>query len=1156
MKSYKIIHLYLFIFIFLALAGDLAALNRQDAKARRVTGARLSSFVARQTSGNNFAFYLSNNGFLAINPTSPFAPGGFWPSGSTNNYLYQSGLNVLGIIDANGDGTFSDTVETSAVYDAEWREGRASGKREDPESRLFFSTDGEDFAAWPDQFRRLDDDPDSPTYGLQVPSVIGDQDIVSFFTDVDGPVFQSAGTHRLGLEVANRVVLISTGLERDIMFVHWQLTNATEYVDPAEVAIVPYDIRGVYVDIKSDFDIGIPTDDASAVLPTRQLSLAYDSDFRESAFGRQPAIYGSSILYSPAEDDGIDNPTMLEPEGNGLIDETFGDIMDAGLTHPVTGEPLVFPEEIRPLKAERFFLYTMFTFGDQRPDPFSDAEAYRILSAAPGMNLLPEFDPYADFLETAIIEDLRQNIVTGPFDMPESGEPKEIWAAFYFGRAANDPSINGQRADLSRLDPEGEFSRVLGLAEVARKTFEADFLRPKPPAAPNFRLIPGDRQVSITWDDSPVYNTLDDYALTYQAGQLTLHDSLPDGFPRITGYRAEDFEGFRVYRSLTGERADARLIAQFDLDNRIVDYTVTRTVAQAGFTGTGPFLLKLGQNTGLSFNYVDRGEDIGGLVNGVPVFYTVTSYDYNPFNFGGESLESNIGFKRQDALGRFIQQVTPRGATSSSRPGGCNSSLAAGDGALYETLSLPLIADTLGSSSDTVTVDPLDPTNRSVLRHNVVVDFLNPPRPQKASLVPSEVEIIYGQVLPDSGVFTIDSIEAAGPATSLFDIYYHYRDSQGRVAVGQALKKSFAYSASEKVASFRFDGRNDSLGVTYSSSVEIYRGGRADAKVAPLRINGTTGTLLSPGITYPHPEYRFSAIPAAVGFPGDPFVVYQPMNMDQLNSEYIGGESARTTSNMAAFAPGDIEITWESETRIARVFDLTHRTQIRASEFTDDGWGFLPLDRFSHEEIIWQSLHVFSKDKRSFRLSPEAVYASAPENPDSVSMALYVRGIELFATNIRRRPAAGDKWLVRCDFNNPSGEFVSSAPGQRVVFRFRRATDLPGDEDLLKVRVVPNPYLVSSALDAGPGNKTVMFVGLPAECTIRIYTISGVLVNVLEHGPGVEESRFSAYDSGGGQRIFNLRNRFGLEMASGTYYFHVESKATGKEYIGKFSIIN
>jgi len=1134
------------------------AAQRPDLKAKRAVAACLARFQARQSSGNDIAFYPSNTGFLAVNPSNPFAPGGFWPSGSTDNYVYQSGLNVLGLIDADGDGVFGDTVEVSAVYDAEWREGRASGSSSDEAAGLFFSSSAEDLALWPEEFRKTDNDPDSPTFNQPVPAVTGDQDIVALFTDIGGPVFKSAGTHRLGVQVAQRLVLISTGLERDILFVNWRLSNASQWADLSEVASAPYDILGVLVDIKTDFDIGTATDDASAVLPNRQTALAYDSDFSESAFSRQPAIQATTLLYSPTEDDGLDNPTVLEPNGNGLVDETFGDIMAAGLTDPRTGQPFDFPEAIRSLKAERFFLYTMYTFGDLRPDPYSDAEAYRILSAAPGTNLLPAFDPYASFLESTVVEDLRQNMVLGKFDLPAAGEGAEVWAALAFAPAVDDPSVNGRRADLSRLTPEGEFARIVSLTDVARRTFEAWFLRPLPPAGPEMRLVPGDRQITITWSDLPATSTRDSYADTWQAGQLTLHDSIPDGFPRISGYRSNDFEGYRVYRSLTGERADAVLIAQFDLADGVVDYDVTRTVTTSdGFTGTGPYTLKLGTDTGLQYSFVDRGEDLGGLVNGVPLFYTITSYDYNPFNWQGESLESNVGFKRQDSRGDFVQQATPREETSSWRGGTWDSQVNGGDGLPLGEGSLPaVVSDTLGSSSDTVTVDPLDPTNRSVLRHNLVVDFPEAPPVQSGALVPGELNLVQPLALPDSGVFVIDSLESDRPATRYFNIYFHWRDNAGRVSAGSLTDKSFAYSRSEKVGTFRYDGRSDSLGVLYSGSVDIYRGGRADAKVAPLRINGVTGTLASPGINYPHPLYRFTAQPARVTFPGAPFTVLQPVNLDQLNSEYISGESAATVSNMGSFAPGDIEIRWESESRLASVRDLTHRVDIRFSQFTDDGWGFLPLGTTSRDDMIWQSLHVFPKHKRSYRLLPAPLYFSHPENPDSVSLSLYVRGVELFVTGIRQKPRAGDIWLVRCAFNSAAGDEVSPVPGQRVSVQFNRASRRPEDERLSRVRVVPNPYIVSSALDSGPSDKNVLFTGLPERCTIRIYSLSGVLVNVLEHGPGVPESTFSSADSGGGARRYDLRNRFGQLLASGTYYFHVQSQGTGKEQVGKFSIIN
>ena len=47
--------------------------------------------------------------------------------------------------------------------------------------------------------------------------------------------------------------------------------------------------------------------------------------------------------------------------------------------------------------------------------------------------------------------------------------------------------------------------------------------------------------------------------------------------------------------------------------------------------------------------------------------------------------------------------------------------------------------------------------------------------------------------------------------------------------------------------------------------------------------------------------------------------------------------------------------------------------------------------------------------------------------------------------------------------------------------------------------VVPNPYMATSFLDLSPDSRRVEFVNLPDRCTIRIYSLGGHLVNVLNH---------------------------------------------------------
>jgi hypothetical protein len=100
-----------------------------------------------------------------------------------------------------------------------------------------------------------------------------------------------------------------------------------------------------------------------------------------------------------------------------------------------------------------------------------------------------------------------------------------------------------------------------------------------------------------------------------------------------------------------------------------------------------------------------------------------------------------------------------------------------------------------------------------------------------------------------------------------------------------------------------------------------------------------------------------------------------------------------------------------------------------------------------------------------------------------------------------------------------------------------------GEIDLGAVRVVPNPYLGYSEFEARGGPRKIQFVNLPAECTIRIYTIAGVLVRVLQHAPGE-----------GGTENYDLLTREGRKLASGNYYYHI-TVPDGRTTLGRFAII-
>lgn len=98
--------------------------------------------------------------------------------------------------------------------------------------------------------------------------------------------------------------------------------------------------------------------------------------------------------------------------------------------------------------------------------------------------------------------------------------------------------------------------------------------------------------------------------------------------------------------------------------------------------------------------------------------------------------------------------------------------------------------------------------------------------------------------------------------------------------------------------------------------------------------------------------------------------------------------------------------------------------------------------------------------------------------------------------------------------------------------------------------VVPNPYVGAASFEpqrfavSGRGERKIEFRNLPANCSVRIYTVTGELVETLRHDGNINE----------GIVAWDLRNSSNLEVAPGLYIYIVESEQVG-EFIGKFAII-
>lgn len=143
-----------------------------------------------------------------------------------------------------------------------------------------------------------------------------------------------------------------------------------------------------------------------------------------------------------------------------------------------------------------------------------------------------------------------------------------------------------------------------------------------------------------------------------------------------------------------------------------------------------------------------------------------------------------------------------------------------------------------------------------------------------------------------------------------------------------------------------------------------------------------------------------------------------------------------------------------------------------------------------------------------------------------------------------RAPQAGDVYRITTRKPFRTGD----------TFRFTvkgRAFD-PGKAktDLANVYVVPNPYRVAATWEPkspfrfGRGERRIYFNNLPKDCTIRIYTIRGYLVDTIEHHG----------DAANGSEPWDLVSKDGQDIAYGVYVYHVEAPGIG-EHISKFAVI-
>jgi hypothetical protein len=334
-------------------------------------------------------------------------------------------------------------------------------------------------------------------------------------------------------------------------------------------------------------------------------------------------------------------------------------------------------------------------------------------------------------------------------------------------------------------------------------------------------------------------------------------------------------------------------------------------------------------------------------------------------------------------------------------------------------------------------------------------------------------------------------------------------------------------------------------------------------------------------------------------------VIYEPhayttFNREWRNLDWIFAGAARAA---------DFNVYWGTGGKVDSVVDITHNVAVPFAPSMGGNWGILTqanstgADAFDGRPDVLTVTDIGCVEPLksslggsrvripcdtlaavpAYQLDSIATLGTIAFTSDSITYAksttlsppapqdgllFYLPG-HVFLMQMPTLPAAGTIWSMRSYIGAISGgngsegnlgpyaftpalrPFTAVGTQAKVTLSAAVVVNPTTKDDLSGVHTVPDPYYVQSKYEVSTDQKVLKFVGLPEDCIIRIYSVSGVLVRVIEHHAG----NYSSTSFGqGSEHDWDLRNRNNQVVASGVYFWHVEAGDARK--IGRFTVVN
>ncbi len=591
-------------------------------------------------------------------------------------------------------------------------------------------------------------------------------------------------------------------------------------------------------------------------------------------------------------------------------------------------------------------------------------------------------------------------------------------------------------------------------------------------------------------------------------------------------------------------------------------------------------------NGGVPFAFTDRS-----VRNSFQYFYAVTAFDVNSVVSGPSSLESPRITKAvtprtpsgQQTAG-VLQPVTLLGANGQPVPAVSEPTIDAATGKFSggpqptDGVTLGLAAflpEVLANGSVTLTID-------SVLPGAILNSGQGSTYYLRAQGAGAPLSMVVPLLVDDGfGDFGAEPTTqgATFPATTI-------TQSKSTRYGGDSTYVIYGSTTLSAPNMFRITtwGRGDANGLPANSS---WNGPRWWTGGANENTNDPNGLQCHPaagGCVQADLSRNAGAIPGVGIFAENSYLTVQ--NAPPRNLEGVMATVARAA---------DIKVKWGANGAIDSVFDMTHQVPVPFSTKVRASWGILTDSSFilagtnaatvpdtSVTKLTWTDAYCVDPIpafinrcggagqtpavlQNHAHLSPVVFQSSLFGNSTTLTAGaatgngfiFYLNG-HFFVMQMAALPAAGTTWF--CRFYSGAivggpGSFTfqpavrpPAVPGLRVQVAYQGASFDPtvtSQAALDSVHTVPDPYYVTNALEFTQNTKVLKFVHMPSRAILRIYSVSGVLVRVLTQDDA----------TGGGEVTWNLRNRNNQFVASGVYFYHVETP-DGKSKLGRFTVVN